>query len=183
MPWSWLAAALLVVPIMEIYVIIQVGQVIGGWQTVALLIFESALGAWIMKREGRRAWEALSTAFGTGRLPTRELSDAALVLVGGTLLLTPGFITDVFGFFFVLPVTRPLARRALSRLVARQVRRSGATWSVGMRGQPGGWPGGRPGERQGDGDTGGSGYRRGADGYGSGHDGRVVPGEVVEDDE
>jgi len=176
--WTWLAVALLVVPILEIYVIIQVGQVIGGWQTLVLLIFESALGAWIMKREGRRAWEALSSAFGTGGLPTRELADAALVLVGGTLLLTPGFLTDVFGFFFVLPVTRPLARRALSWLVARQVRRGGASWSLGPHGRPGGWDGGG---------YGGYGYRRGPDGpdtgTGAGSNGRVVPGEVVEDDE
>src|SRR5687767_5494170 len=102
MPWSLLAAALLVLPILEIYVIIQVGQVIGAGPTIVLLIAESALGAWIVKREGRRAWEALNSSFSTGRLPTRELSDAALVLVGGTLLLTPGFVTDVFGFFFVL---------------------------------------------------------------------------------
>jgi len=181
-PWTWLAAALLVVPILEIYVIIQVGQVIGGWQTLGLLIVESALGAWIVKREGRRAWEALSTAFGTGRLPTRELADAALVLVGGTLLLTPGFVTDVFGFFFVLPFTRPLARRALSWLVARQVRRRGASWSVGMHGGPGGpgrWDAGGPGHGPGYGP--GYGQRKGQAGTGDG--GRVVPGEVVEDDD
>jgi UPF0716 protein FxsA len=123
MPWGLLAAALLVVPILEIYVIIQVGQVIGGWQTILLLVVESALGAWIVKREGKRAWAALQLAFRTGRLPTRELSDAALVLVGGTLLLTPGFVSDVAGFFLVLPVTRPLARRALAWMVARRVQR------------------------------------------------------------
>ena len=188
MRWTWLAVALLVVPILEIYVIIQVGQVIGGWQTLVLLIFESALGAWIVKREGRRAWEALSTAFGTGRLPTHELADAALVLVGGTLLLTPGFVTDVFGFFFVLPFTRPLARRALAWLVARHVRRRGGSWggswggsfgdswSVGARGrqdaQPGGWGG--PGSQ-------GNPHRR--DRPGAGGDGRIVPGEVVDDDD
>jgi len=182
-PWTWLAAALLVVPILEIYVIIQVGQVIGGWETLALLIVESALGAWIVKREGRRAWEALSTAFGTGRLPTRELADAALVLVGGTLLLTPGFVTDVFGFFFVLPFTRPLARRALSWLVARQVRRRGASWSVGLRGGPGGWDAGGQGNGRGFGPGSGPGYRRPGGRADSGEDGRVVPGEVVEDDD
>ena len=185
MPWTWLAVGLLVVPILEIYVIIQVGQVIGGWQTLGLLIIESALGAWIVKREGRRAWEALSTAFGTGRLPTRELADAALVLVGGTLLLTPGFVTDVFGFFFVLPFTRPLARRALSWLVGRQVRRRGASWSVGMHGGPGGWDGcdaGGPGHGPGYGPGHGPGYRQRGSQAGTADDGRVVPGEVVEDD-
>src|SRR3954452_20339246 len=101
MPW-FVALALLVVPIVEIYVIIQVGQVIGGWATVALLLVESALGAWLIKREGRRAWNALRTAMQPGRMPGRELADAALILVGGTLLLTPGFVTDIFGFFFIL---------------------------------------------------------------------------------
>jgi UPF0716 protein FxsA len=120
MPWI-VAVALLVVPIIEIYVIIQVGQVIGGWPTVALLVVESALGAWLIKREGRRAWNALQTALRTGRMPGRELADAALVLVGGTLLLTPGFITDIFGFFFVLPFTRPLARKLLSGFVGRRI--------------------------------------------------------------
>ncbi len=120
MPW-FVAVALLVVPIIEIYVIIQIGQVIGGWPTVALLVFESALGAWLIKREGRRAWNALQEATRTARMPGKELADAALVLVGGTLLLTPGFITDIFGFFFVLPFTRPLARRMLSGFLSRRI--------------------------------------------------------------
>ena len=120
MPW-FVAVALLVVPVAEIYVIIQVGQVIGGWPTVALLLVESALGAWLIKREGRRAWRALQSSFETGKMPGKELADAALVLVGGTLLLTPGFLTDIFGFFFVLPFTRPLARRAMTAFFGRRV--------------------------------------------------------------
>jgi UPF0716 protein FxsA len=120
MPW-FVALALLVVPIAEIFVIIQVGQVIGGWPTVGLLLVESALGAWLIKREGRRAWRALQSSFETGKMPGKELADAALVLVGGTLLLTPGFLTDIFGFFFVLPFTRPLARRAMTAFFSRRV--------------------------------------------------------------
>jgi UPF0716 protein FxsA len=147
----------LLTPVVEIYVIIQVGQEIGALPTVVLLLVESALGAWLVKREGRRAWEALRTAVGTARLPSRELADAALVLVGGTLLLTPGFVTDVVGFFLILPLTRPLARRALGWLVARRAGRV-----VVRRFGPGPGPG-----------TG--------SGTGSGT-GRVVPGEVVDDD-
>jgi len=112
----------LVLPILEIYVIIQVGSVIGGWPTVALLLAESLLGAWIVRREGRRAWRALRETFLSGTMPDSELADAALVLVGGVLLLTPGFITDFAGFLFVLPFTRPLVRRALGGFVARRVR-------------------------------------------------------------
>ena len=70
MPW-FVALALLVVPIAEIFVIIQIGQVIGGWPTVALLLIESALGAWLIKREGRRAWNALQSAFQSPKSPRR----------------------------------------------------------------------------------------------------------------
>ncbi|REF00916.1 FxsA family protein [Thermomonospora umbrina] len=112
----------LLMPVLEIYVIIQVGALIGGWQTAALLLAESLLGAWIVRREGRRAWRTLRETFGRGGMPDRELADAALVLAGGVLLLTPGFVTDVVGFAFVLPFTRPLVRRALTRYAARRVR-------------------------------------------------------------
>jgi len=110
-------------PILEIYVIIQVGQQIGAIPTLLLLIAESVFGAWLVKREGRRAWIALNEAFRTGQLPGRQLGDAALVLIGGTLLLTPGFVTDVFGFFFVLPFTRPIARKLLGAVIARRALR------------------------------------------------------------
>jgi UPF0716 protein FxsA len=141
-----LVVLFLVVPVAEIYVIVQVGQQIGALPTIALLLVESALGAWLVKREGRRAWRALTGAVGTGRLPNRELSDAGLVLVGGTLLLTPGFLTDVAGFFLILPVTRPLARRALAWYVARRATRM-VTRAAGTRQ---GW--GDPGARGGRGD-------------------------------
>lgn len=150
-----LVVLFLVMPVLEIYVIIQVGQVIGAAPTVALLVLESALGAWLVKREGRRAWNALRSAIGTGRLPSGELADAALVLVGGTLLLTPGFITDVFGFFLILPMTRPLARKGLGWLVAR-----GATSVVVRR----------------------TGYVPGRGGAGRAGGSGVVRGEVVDDD-
>lgn len=120
----WLAVVfilLLVLPVVEIAVIVAVGQVIGGWQTLLLLVLESLLGAWLVRREGARAWSALTTALNTGKMPSRQLADAALVLVGGTLLLTPGFVTDVAGFFFILPMTRPLARVALEQAVARRL--------------------------------------------------------------
>src|SRR4029453_7094489 len=120
MPW-FIAVELLVVPLIEIYVIVQIGQVIGPWWTILLLIVESALGAWLVTREGKRAWQGLNSALQTGQMPGRELADGALVLIGGTLLLTPGFVTDVFGFLFVLPFTRPLALRGLSAFVNRRL--------------------------------------------------------------
>ena len=109
-----------IVPTLEIWVLIEVGQVIGAWWTVGLLLADALLGAWLVRREGRRTWQALRDAAGTGRLPDRELSDAGLVLVGGTLLVTPGFLTDIVGFFLVLPFTRPIARRLLAWVIARR---------------------------------------------------------------
>lgn len=120
--WSaLLVLALLVIPLLEIVAIIAVGKVIGGWPTFFLLLLESALGTWLVRREGARSWKALTRALSTGRMPSRELADAALVLVGGTLLLTPGFLTDIVGFFFILPFARPLARRVLEGVVARKL--------------------------------------------------------------
>ncbi|MBA9005811.1 MULTISPECIES: FxsA family protein [Thermomonospora] len=114
--------AFLLVPVLEIYLILQVGSLIGGWATVALLLAVSVLGAWVVRREGRRAWRALTETFGRGQVPERELADAALVLVGGVLLLTPGFVTDLVGLAFVLPFTRPLVRRLLVLYATRRVR-------------------------------------------------------------
>jgi UPF0716 protein FxsA len=116
-----LFVAFVVVPLVEIYVLIQVGQVIGAWWTILLLILDSLLGSWLIKREGGRAWQALRTALETGRMPARELADGALILVGGTLMLSPGFVTDALGIVLILPFTRPAARRLLTRVVARRL--------------------------------------------------------------
>jgi UPF0716 protein FxsA len=119
-----------VVPLVEIYVIIQVGQVIGAWWTIALLIADSIFGSWLVKREGSRAWRALRTALGEGRMPARELADGALIVIGGTLMVSPGFVSDVVGVLLILPLTRPLGRRVLARVIARRLvvvgRRPGA---------------------------------------------------------
>jgi UPF0716 protein FxsA len=109
-----LVLAFVVVPLFEIYLVIQVGQAIGPWWTILLLIIDSMIGAWLVKREGRRAWQALREALATHRPPAKELADGALILIGGTLLLTPGFASDVLGVLLVLPVTRPVFRRLLT---------------------------------------------------------------------
>jgi UPF0716 protein FxsA len=120
-PWWLLFVAFLVVPIVEIYVLIQVGQVIGAWWTVVLLIADSVFGSWLLKREGVRAWRALQAALTEGRMPARELADAALIVFGGTLMITPGFVTDAFGLIAILPFTRPFARRLLTAYVSRRL--------------------------------------------------------------
>ncbi len=141
--------ALLVVPTIEIAIIIAVGKVIGAPYTIGLLVAESMLGAWLVKREGTRAWRTLAGALQSGTMPAGPLADAALVLVGGTLLLTPGFLTDLVGFFFVLPITRPLARTVLQAAVARRL--LGSVVVMDGRGSPPTWGGTRAGHQRPDG--------------------------------
>jgi UPF0716 protein FxsA len=111
----------IVVPIAELAVIIQVGQLIGVWWTIALLLADSVLGAMLMRSQGRAAWRRFNAAVAEGRAPTREVLDGVLVIFGGALLLTPGFITDVFGLLFLIPPTRVLVRRLIVRRATLRV--------------------------------------------------------------
>jgi UPF0716 protein FxsA len=116
-----LVVAFVVVPLVEIYVIIQVGQAIGALWTILLLVADSIFGSWLVKREGRRAWEALRIALNEHRMPHKELADGMLILIGGLLMLTPGFVLDVVGLVCILPMTRPVGRRALSGFISRRL--------------------------------------------------------------
>src|SRR5215216_3584915 len=105
----------IVVPIAELAVIIQVGEAIGVWWTIALLIADSVLGSLLMRSQGRAAWRRFNEALAAGRPPAREVLDGVLVIFGGALLLTPGFVTDAVGLSFLLPPTRSVIRRLLVR--------------------------------------------------------------------
>ncbi|MDP9378475.1 MAG: FxsA family protein [Actinomycetota bacterium] len=110
------------VPILELAVILQVGQEIGAWWTIGLLIADSVVGSVLLRAQGRVTWRRFTQALQAGRPPAREVVDGALVLIGGTLLLTPGFVTDLAGLLLLLPPTRAIVRRALAkRLTHRMV--------------------------------------------------------------
>lgn len=119
-PRGVLPVLFVVVPLVEIYFLIQIGQVIGAWTTILLLVLDSIAGGYLIKREGSRAWRALRAALESHKMPARELADGALILIGGTLLLTPGFLTDAVGFFLILPFTRPVARRLLTEFITKK---------------------------------------------------------------
>ncbi|HYO39320.1 MAG TPA: FxsA family protein [Nocardioidaceae bacterium] len=142
-PWWVLALLFVVLPVVEIFLLIRIGSAIGAWWTVLLLVADGILGSWLIKREGGRAWAALTAALHSGRMPARELADGALILVGGTLLLTPGFVSDAAGLFCVLPFTRPLARRALTRFLTRKLLAGAGLPTAGAF-----MPGPPPGERR-----------------------------------
>ena len=153
----------LVVPIAEIYVIVQVGQAIGVLPTIALLLLDGIVGTWLFRREGRKAWQALQEAIGAHRVPAKEVADGALVVVGGAFLLAPGFITDVVGLACVLPPSRAALRGLLTRIVGARL--------LGPTAGP--LVGGVTGRRR----------RRGTVIDGTVVDGTVVEGAVVDPDE
>jgi UPF0716 protein FxsA len=158
----------ILLPIAELYLIIQVGGAIGIWPTIALLLFDSFLGAVLLRSQGRLAWRRFQEVLRTSRVPAKEVYDGAAIIFGGALLLTPGFITDFFGFLLLIPPTRAALRRVLlttARRVgptrsfffvfdrfprgggSRQEPRGGPSATGGWQSPPGGdpSPGGGPG--------------------------------------
>src|SRR4051795_8177053 len=103
----------IVVPIAELYVIIQVGQLIGVVPTLLLLLADALLGSLLLRHQGRGAWRRFNEALAEHRFPGREVADGLLIAIGGTLLLTPGFVTDVFGAILLVPPTRGIVRRLM----------------------------------------------------------------------
>lgn len=127
----------IVLPIAEIYVIVQVGQAIGILPTIALLIVDGFVGAALARSQGAAAWRRFNEAIAARRAPTKEVLDGAMVIVGGAFLLAPGFITDVIGLLLLLPPTRALMRGFVTRVARRRT-----TFQV--FGPPGGGSAGPP---------------------------------------
>ncbi|MFK5690091.1 FxsA family protein [Ornithinimicrobium sp. LYQ92] len=117
----WVLLLLVLLPVVEIVVLVLVGRAIGLWWTLGLIVALAVAGSWLAKRESGRTYRALQKAVNSGRMPADEVTDAILLMVGGVLLLLPGFVTDVFALMLVLPFTRPLARRLLQTVVASRV--------------------------------------------------------------
>jgi UPF0716 protein FxsA len=139
MRWLLVVAAFIVVPLAELWAILAVGDAIGVVATILILLADSVLGALLLRAQGRGAWRRFVDALRTGRVPSRELADGLLILVGGALLLTPGFLTDAVGLMLLVPPTRALGRRALERAIARRL-------TAGVAGAAPGSDGRRPGE-------------------------------------
>ncbi len=132
-----MALAFLVVPFVELFVLIQTGQLIGVWWTILLVLAISLLGSWLVKREGWAAWRRITSRVQAGEVPGDELVDGGLVLLAGALLLTPGFATDAFALVLLVPPARATVRRLVLRRLAAKVTFTGQ--------DPGGGGGGGPG--------------------------------------
>jgi UPF0716 protein FxsA len=121
----WLVLIFILVPIAELYVIIKVGGAIGVLPTLALLLADALLGSMLLRHQGRAAWIRFNRALAEGRLPHKEVFDGVLVVIGGTLLLTPGFLTDILGLILLIPPTRALVRAMSARWVRRRMAMGG----------------------------------------------------------
>jgi UPF0716 protein FxsA len=137
-----LFASLIGVTLLEFYVVIQVGQAIGVLPTLAIMVVDAMIGSALMRSQGRAVWRRLREAIAVGRPPTREVLDGALVVAGGAFLITPGFVTDVFGALLLIPPTRAIVRRMIVRHFSGRV--MGRFAARGDLREPGsrsaGWP-------------------------------------------
>ena len=119
MPLLLLVVVFIVVPLLELYVILQVGDAIGlGW-TLLLLLADSILGSILLKSQGRQVWQRFNEATAAGRIPHSEIIDGVLIIFGGAFLITPGFLTDILGLLFLIPPTRALFRRFVRGAIER----------------------------------------------------------------
>ncbi|OLE35096.1 MAG: hypothetical protein AUG48_11510 [Actinobacteria bacterium 13_1_20CM_3_68_9] len=134
----FLVLIFIVLPIAELYVIIKVGEAIGVLPTIGLLILDSFLGAALLRSQGRAAWRRFNEALAAGRIPTREVFDGAMVILGGAFLITPGFITDVIGVLLLIPPSRAVFRGLVARLALRRTafRLRTVRWGQGGRAGP-----------------------------------------------
>lgn len=127
-----LVLLLLVMPVVELAVIVQVAEQVGVLNTLALLIAVSIAGAWLLKQQGMATWRSLQAAMARGEMPTKEATDGALILLGGALLLTPGFVTDAVGLLLLVPPTRAVVKSAFRKLLGSlAARRFGAAGRAG----------------------------------------------------
>lgn len=126
----------ILVPLAELYVIIQVGNAIGLIPTLVLLLLDALLGSMLLRHQGRAAWMQFNRALAENRLPHKEVFDGILVILGGALLLTPGFITDIFGLVLLIPPTRAIVRGISSRIVRRRMAMGATIWTMGGASRP-----------------------------------------------
>ena len=102
-----------ILPIVEIAILINVGEQIGGWYTVAIVILTAFAGAHLVKQQGLSTLMQAQQKMQAGTMPEQEMAEGLLLLIAGVLLVTPGFITDGIGFLLSLPMTRPLIAKGL----------------------------------------------------------------------
>lgn len=116
-----LVLAFVVIPLVELMLLVFLQDRIGLGTTIAIVLITGFVGAWLVRRQGTRTWRSAREQFEMGQLPSRELAHGAMILFGGALLLTPGFLTDAVGFSLMVPPIRELVRRTVGARMAERV--------------------------------------------------------------
>ncbi len=111
----------IVVPLIEILLLIEIGSRIGAFNTILVIVLTAIVGASMMRQQGFTIMRNIQRDLSQGRMPTGELINGALVLVGGIVLLTPGFFTDAVGFILLIPATRGFIRKKIQLLIRRKI--------------------------------------------------------------
>lgn len=106
---------------MEILILIRLGELMGFWATVILVIGTGIIGAGLARLYGWTLWVEIQHELQMGRMPTDKMMDGLLILIGGIVLLTPGLLTDIAGFLLLIPITRKMAKRWLQKIFANQI--------------------------------------------------------------
>ncbi|MBD8068951.1 FxsA family protein [Bacillus sp. PS06] len=122
-----LLALIIIVPAIEIGLLVLSGNIIGVWPTVLIIISTGVLGAWLAKKQGLEALRKFQHQMSYGQMPSDIIIDGLCILVGGVVLLTPGFVTDLIGLLLLLPATRNVIKPWIGRLVQRAIRRGNFT--------------------------------------------------------
>ena len=112
-----------IVPIIELYVLIEAGQQIGVGPTITMIILTGIAGAYLARTQGFDLIRRIQSELNRGQLPAEDMFDGALILAGGLLLLTPGFCTDLFGFCLLTPVTRKITKVWLKKWLDKKIQR------------------------------------------------------------
>lgn len=136
MPYVFLA--FVAVPIIEIALFMQIGSAIGTWNTIAIVILTAVLGTWLLRQQGMATLMNAQMRLQSGEMPASAIMEGLLLLVGGVLLLTPGFMTDAVGFFCLIPVSRRFLANLISKRAGAMVWTNiGSQSGQGFPGQPG----------------------------------------------
>lgn len=147
-----LALLFVLVPLVELFILVQIGEVVGLLPTLALVLITGAAGAALARREGLRVFWSFQSELAEGRIPQQQILDGLSVLVGGAFLITPGILTDLAGLALLFPPTRRFVQRRLRRALERRIREGAVNFvfmSQGMGAAPGGGPGASPRHGQG----------------------------------
>ena len=121
--FSKLLALFIIIPLIELAILIQIGKIIGVWEIIFLIIITGIMGAFLAKMEGFRVYRELQNDLLNMKMPTNRIIDGVLILIGGLLLLTPGILTDLFGFSLIIPFTRIFYRNYIKKKIKVKFKR------------------------------------------------------------